>query len=191
MSSATPKCRIVSVFAFRGDRSPAFVADYLKKLNDQKNGTGPGPTDLECLQFAGHTAVSTDLGTTKFGFNPDGGNIAAWQLLDGLKNGDAFPGVIRDDTAIFTAVASRGLPVLSFEVILPDPQFNRFQGILASEGKRKRSRYRYGFPNGDGDCNCTTWLERLGLPLLTGRMSEFVSLSGISLYPTRRFGECV
>jgi hypothetical protein len=30
-----------------------------------------------------------------------------------------------------------------------------------------------------------------GLPLLTGRMKEFTSLSEITLYPSRRFGECV
>ncbi len=48
-----------------------------------------------------------------------------------------------------------------------------------------------GFPNGDGDCNCTTWLERLGLPLLTGRMDDFIGLSEFSANPDRRFGLCV
>jgi len=57
--------------------------------------------------------------------------------------------------------------------------------------ERKNSQYLYGFPNGDGDCNCTTWLERLGLPLLTGRMDEFTGLAGIATYSTRRFGPCV
>ena len=59
------------------------------------------------------------------------------------------------------------------------------------DGERKNSQYSYGFPNGDGDCNCTTWLERLGLPLLTGRMDEFIRLPGIVSHPSRRFGECV
>ena len=52
------------------------------------------------------------------------------------------------------------------------------------------SRFTYGFPDGNGDCNCVTWLERLGLPLLTGRMNELFGLPGIVSYPTRRFGEC-
>src|SRR3954469_8919322 len=126
---------------------------------------------------------------TVYGFNPDGGSNPVWKLMDGLKKGDKFPGVVRDDTAVFTAARSHRLPFWSFEVILPDPPFNGFQRTLASE--LKNSQYFYGFPNGDGDCNCTTWLERLGLALLTGRMNEFSSLLGFSAYPSRRFGECV
>jgi hypothetical protein len=109
--------------------------------------------------------------------------------LDGLKNGDAFPGIVRDDTAAFTAGRSRGLVVRSFEVILPEPRFRDFAARL--DGERRGSQYAYGFPNGDGDCNCTTWLERLGLPLLTGRASEFAGLPGLVTHPRRRFGECV
>jgi hypothetical protein len=61
----------------------------------------------------------------------------------------------------------------------------------ATDGFPCFGAYSYGFPNGDGDCNCTTWLERLDLPLLTGRMDEFVGLRGISANPSRRFGWCV
>jgi hypothetical protein len=49
----------------------------------------------------------------------------------------------------------------------------------------------YGFPDGDADCNCVTWIERLGLPLLTGRMDEFIALPGRAGYPSRRFGRCL
>jgi hypothetical protein len=100
-----------------------------------------------------------------------------------------LPGVIRDDTGAFSAARKRARTVQSFEVILPDPRFQVFTRSL--DGERKSSQYSYGFPNGDGDCNCTTWLERLGLPLLTGRMDEFIGLPGIASYPSRRFGECV
>jgi hypothetical protein len=79
--------------------------------------------------------------------------------------------------------------VQSFEVILPEPRFQDFVQTL--DGERQNSQYTYGFPNRDGDCNCITWLERLGLPLLTGYMDEFLSLSGIVAYPSRRFGKCV
>jgi hypothetical protein len=34
-------------------------------------------------------------------------------------------------------------------------------------------------------------MERMGLPLLTGLMIEFVGLSGIAVRPSRRFGLCV
>jgi hypothetical protein len=106
-----------------------------------------------------------------------------------LKNGEAFPGVVADDTGEFSAAQQHGLVVLSFWVVLPDPRFQDFEGRL--DGERKGSQYSYGFPNGDGDCNCITWLERLGLPLLTGHMDEFVLLRGIASYPSRRFGLCV
>jgi hypothetical protein len=191
MSSTIPPCRTVTVFAIRGDRSRPFAAAFLKALDDEKNGRGRGPTVLESLLFTGHTGVSTDAGPTKtiYAFSPDAGPAPVWQLLDGLKNGDAFPGVVRDDTAVFAAARKHGLTVLSFAVILPDLRFQEFQGRL--DGERRSSQYSYGFPNGDGDCNCITWLERLGLPLLTGRMDEFIGLVGIGSHPSRRFGECV
>jgi hypothetical protein len=189
MSSPVPSCRTITVFGFRGDRSRTFATAFLKALDDEKNGRGPGPTALESLLFAGHTGVSTDGGTTIHGFNPDGDGVPIWQLMDRLKNGDALPGVVRDDSAVFSAARKHGLTVRSFDVILTDPRFQEFQGRL--DGERKSSQYSYGFPNGNGDCNCITWLERLGLPLLTGRIDEFIGLPGIVFYPRRRFGECV
>ena len=116
MSSLVPKCRAITVFAFRGDRSRVFAATFLKALSDEKNGLGPGPIVLDCLLFAGHTGVSTDGGATIYGFNPDGSGVAVWQMMDRLKNGEAFPGVVGDDTAVFRAAQSRGLSVLSFDV---------------------------------------------------------------------------
>jgi hypothetical protein len=189
MSSPMPVCRTINVVAFRGDRSRTFAATFLSGLDDAKNGRGAGPTVLNCLLFAGHMAVSTDGGTTLYGFNPDGGPVPVWQLMDRLKNGDAFLGVVRDDTAVFSAARQHGLTVQSFDVILPDPRFQDF--VRSLDAERQNSQYSYGFPNGDGDCNCTTWMERLGLPLLTGRMDEFIRLPGIVTYPSRRFGECV
>jgi hypothetical protein len=177
------------VIAFRGDRSRPFATTVQSALRAEKHGLGPGPTTRDCLLYAGHTGVSIDGGTTIYGFNPDGTGVAVWQVIDRLKNGDAFPGIVRDDTAVFAAAQNHGLALGSFEVILPDPQFQHFKRTLDAE--RKTSQYSYGFPNGDGDCNCTTWLERLGLPLLTGRMDEFIGLPGISSTPSRRFGRCV
>jgi hypothetical protein len=120
--------------------------------------------------------------------NSDGGGVSLWQSLNRLQNGDRFPGVVRDDTAVFTAAKNHGLPLLTLDVILPDPVLQDFQRTL--DGERRQSQYPYGFPNRNGDCDCTTWLERLGLPLLTGRMDELVGLPGIFSSPSRRFGLC-
>jgi hypothetical protein len=106
-----------------------------------------------------------------------------------LKNGDAFPGIVTEDRAVFSAAGTHGLVVMSFKVVLPDPRSQEFQRSL--DGERQASQSTYGYPNGNGDCHCTTWLERLGLPLLSGRKDGFSRLRGISLYPNRRFGKCV
>jgi hypothetical protein len=158
-------------------------------LDDEMHGRGPGPSAVDCLLYAGHTGASTDEDRSIYGFHPDTGNQPAWQAMQRLRNGDAFSGVVLDDTQVFTAAATLGLKVLTFDVILPDPAFQAFRRELVAE--RQQSRYSYGFPNGDGDCNCTTWLERLGLPLLTGSMDEFTALPGFTYYPRRRFGQCV
>lgn len=184
-----PPCRSVAVFAFRGDRSRPFVTSFQGAFNDAKSGRGPGPSILDCFLFAGHTGVSVDGGATIHGFNPDGPGLAAWQLMERLKQGDAFPGIVRNDTHVFSLAQSHPLTVVSFEVILPEPQFQDFEQKLDAE--RQSSNYSYGFPDGYGDCNCATWLERLGLPLLSGSMDELVVLRGITLYRSRRFGQCV
>jgi hypothetical protein len=188
MSTAVPKCRIVTVRTFRGDRG-AFGKRVRKALEDAKNGRGPCPSMLECSLYTGHTGVSTDSDKTIYGFNPDPGKLPLWQVMQRLRNGDAFPGVVLNDGHVFAAAAGHGLTVLTFDVILPDPAFQDFERKLTAE--RKRSAFSYGFPNGDGDCNCTTWLERLALPLLTGSMEEFPALRGFVYHPSRRFGECV
>ena len=105
-----------------------------------------------------------------------------------LLSGDAFPGVVHDDTHVFQSAKKRKRTILTFDVILPDPDFRDFENKLNDE--ITKSRYLYGFPNGDGNCNCTTWLERLALPLLSGKMDEFTGLPGFRDYPTRRFGRC-
>lgn len=187
MTPAPPKCQSIQVVAFGGDRSRAFALSFRRKLSDERNGTGPGPPAQECLLYTGHAGLSTDGGTSIFGFSPDVAGIPVWLLLHELRNGMRFRGVVNDDTAVFAEAARRSLPVATFEVVLPDPVFVGLRANLDRE--RQSSQYYYGFPNGDGDC--ITWLERLGLPLLTGRMDEFLGLPGRSSLPTRRFGLCV
>lgn len=139
--------------------------------------------------YVGHTGISIDGGSTIYGFDPDAGGMAAWQVLDRLNQGNAFPGIVRDDTTVFAAAQRRPLAVTSIKVVLPEPVFQKLQARLDAE--RRTSHYSYSFPDGDGDCNCITWLECLGLPLLTGRLEEFMALHGIASLPKRRFGRCV
>jgi hypothetical protein len=188
MNAVLP-CRIITVVTFSGDHSHSFVKNYLRALDDEKNGRGPGPSRLDCVLYTGHTGVSTEGSKVVYAFNPDTGNLLVWQVMERLKRGEALPGIVRDDAAVLAAAAKRGLAIQSFDVLLPDASFQDVQAVLAAENRQ--SRFTYGFPDGNGDCNCTTWLERIGLPLLTGRMSEFSKLPGIVAYPRRHFGECI
>jgi len=184
-----PPCRPVTVLAFAGSRSRPFVARVFAALVEGSSGRGPGPSALECLLLAGHAGVSTDAGATVFGLNPNTDGLPAWQVMQGLQSGAAFPGIVTDDTAIFTAASQHGLTVMAFDVLLPEPAFQLF--VAALERERQTSQYSYGFPDGDGDCNCITWIERIGLPLLTGRTDEFIGLPGRASHPSRRFGRCL
>jgi hypothetical protein len=185
---AVPMCRIITIHTFRGDRTTAFTQRLFGALDDQRNRRGPGPSRIDCLLFAGHTGLSTDKDRTIYGFNPNGGTDPIWLVIQRLRNGDAYPGVVRDDTAVFTAAQRHGLTVLRFDIALSPPSFQILRRRLAAE--RKHSKYSYGFPDGDGDCNCTTWIERLGLPLLTGRMDEFTAVTSVVTQMRRRFGLC-
>jgi hypothetical protein len=189
MANPIPRCQAIKVYAFRGDSSPAYHLYFKRKLDDERHGRGPGPLSVECLLSFGHVSLSFNGGITKYGFHPDGTGLPTWQLVNDLKVGKAFPGVVRDDTAVFAAAAAHGLNVLSFDVFFPTPQYMAF--VAALDAERRASQYTYGFPNGDGDCNCITWIERIGLPLLTGRMREFVSVFGIAMRLARKFGHCI
>src|SRR2546421_8679244 len=121
-----PPCRPVTVLAFAGDRSGPFGARVFAAIRDGRSGRGRGPSPLECLLLAGHAGVSTDTGATISGFNPDAGGLPAWQVVQALQNGEAFPGIVTDDTAIFTTASRHGLAVEAFDVLLPEPAFQRF-----------------------------------------------------------------
>jgi hypothetical protein len=188
MNGPLPPCRTIQVTTFRGNRSRRFTGAIRAALDDQKKGVGPGPSRLDFILYIGHAAVSVNVGATYFGFGPDPGNTPAWQVMERLNIGLAFPGLVRDDTPIFTAARNRGIVLQLMKIVVPDPTFQKFAETL--DGERQKSQYSYGFPNGQGDCNCVTWLERLSLPLLTGRMDEFARLLGWVSNPSRQFGAC-
>ncbi len=105
-----------------------------------------------------------------------------------LRMGSAYPGIVTDDSNVFAEARKKKLQVLTFDVIFPDPAFQAFEQKLIAE--QNGSQYQYGFPDGDGDCNCATWLERLALPLISGSMDEFASMTTSSRYQRRGFGQC-
>ncbi len=184
-----PACRIVTVHTFRGDRTSTYREQFTQLLDDERKGRGPGPSVLQCLLFAGHTGISTDLEPTViYGFNPSTGNDPIYQVMDTLNRGEAYPGYVTDDTGVFAAAQQRGLTVLRYDIALSPASFATFQKKLQDEKKKRESQFTYGFPDGDGDCNCTTWIERLGLPLLTGRMNEFTTVQFVVAQARRRFG---
>src|ERR1700722_18728469 len=115
-----PPCRPVTVLAFAGDRSGPFVARVFAALRNGRSGRGPGPSQLEYLLVAGHAGVSTDAGATISGVNRGAGGLPAWQVVYGLRNGDAFPGMVTDDTGIFAAASQHGLAAEAFDVLLPE-----------------------------------------------------------------------
>jgi hypothetical protein len=123
-----------------------------------------------------------------WGFHPDFGQEPLWQVMQNLRNGQAYPGVVEDDTQVFAEARQQGMSVRTFDVILPEPAFQVFERKLLAE--RNKSQFTYGFPDGDGDCNCATWLERLALPLISGSMDEFTNMTASCRFPRRRFGQC-
>jgi hypothetical protein len=60
------------------------------------------------------------------------------------------------------------------EILVRKAHYDQIAQTLAAE--QQSSQYTYGFPNGDGDCNCVTWIERIGVPVVTGRIVELLGL---------------
>ncbi|MBI3759606.1 MAG: hypothetical protein HY269_07620 [Deltaproteobacteria bacterium] len=187
MAQPLARCKVIKVLFFRGDRGP-FGKGVYDALRSGLADPRQDPTRLDCLLWAGHTGVSFDLGKTIYGFNPDGGRLRISEVINYLESGNSLPGVVIDDTGVFQAAAARTLEVLEFDIIVPPLTFDEFEQLVNVECKG--SRFRYDFPNTNGDCNCATWIERLGLPLVTGRMSELVLVADIAAKKSRQFGAC-
>jgi hypothetical protein len=65
-----------------------------------------------------------------------------WQVMERLKRGEALPGIVRDDAAVFAAAVKRGLAIQSFDVLLPDARFQDFQAVLAAEHRQRSTEPR-------------------------------------------------
>lgn len=110
-----------------------------------------------------------------FGFLPEIGQLEPIEVIAALKRGDAFPGRVGDDTAIFREAASQGATIVTVEFSYPAASVDAIQKQITDESKAPLRQY--SFPKGKGDDNCVTWLIRLGLQLPdeTGQMIDLVT----------------
>jgi hypothetical protein len=104
-------------------------------LDDERTGIGPGPSELDCLLFAGHLGVSIDLGRTIFGFHPAIAGLAMWRAIDQLRNGGALPGVVQDDTGCSPRRMRAVATFCSSTLYFPTHGFKRFERLLTASGK--------------------------------------------------------
>lgn len=191
--SKPEKCHHVFLHAFRGDRSPEGVARFLQSLDAAKAGTGPGPSDTDCLLYTGHVGISLDAQQPIYGFNPSTGAKPSWQVMEDLKSKDAdrppYPGKVSDDSAVFAAASAKGLQVIVLELVYPESRFNQIKERF--EAEKAGSHLHYSFPGGGGDCNCATWPMKLGLliPELSGVMKKYIAAMANAETP-RKLGIC-
>lgn len=75
--------------------------------------------DTDPLLHTGHVGLSLDRGATIFGFSPLIPDASPRDAIFRLKRGDTFPGIVRDDRAVFErAAAAAGLGLLGSPVYL-------------------------------------------------------------------------
>lgn len=58
------------------------------------------------LLHTGHVGLPIDRGATIYGFSPHAPSEDPRRVIDRLKRGDTFPGIIRDDRAVFERAAA-------------------------------------------------------------------------------------
>ncbi len=78
--------------------------------------------------------------------NPDGGTDPISQVMQRLRSGGAYPGVVRDDTAVFTAAQQHGLLVLTFQAALSPPSFRTFRRKLEAGCRAAAEQIRLRLP---------------------------------------------
>ena len=182
------QCRTVLVVAFRGDRSAQAEARFQDQMDNEEHHGGPAPSRVQCLLHAGHAGLSLDGGRQFFGFNPHNPGLSTRELFNRLAGGECLPGLVLDDTSVFQAADQVNLPIAVMEVHLPSNRHAQLDLTVKSE--TPSSRFTYGFPYGLGDCNCITWMERIGLPLVSGQMKELMGAFAAAGSLSRRFGNC-
>lgn len=141
--------------------------------------------DTDPLLHTGHVGLSLDRGATIFGFSPLILDTSPRDSIARLKRGDTFPGIVRDDRAVFERAvdaAGRGLldsPVYLWVQTLDAPTVARIHALLRAdviEGVPAEKRYGW-LRAREGVYNCATWPRSLGisLPEETGQMTKHIA----------------
>lgn len=137
------------------------------------------------LLYTGHVGLSLDRGATIYGFSPITPGALPREVIDRLRRGDTFLGIVRDDRSVFeraVAAADQGFigsPVYLWVQVVDVPTYEhvhaRLQAELRAQAELGR---RYGWLVArEGVYNCATWPRRLGvaLPEETGQLADYIA----------------
>ena len=160
-----PPCKRIYVHVFRGNRDGEFVRDFKRRLDASRTEGTPGPSPIELLLYAGHVGVSFNARTPIYGFTPKT-HDPAWKVMDNLKAGNAYPGAVGNDTAVFVAAEAAGLDHIVIEHLFPPAKYDELHAKFTAEAQH--CSHTYSFPGGQGDCNCATWPATIDVPIPSG-----------------------
>jgi hypothetical protein len=141
--------------------------------------------EADPLLYTGHVGLSLDRGATIFGFSPLAPDAPPREVIDRLKRGDTFPGIVRDDRPVFVRAAEaavRGLlasPVYLWAQPADRPTLARLRALIQDDMLAGVSAAKaYGWLGGRaGVYNCATWPRSLGVavPEETGQLADYIA----------------
>lgn len=136
------------------------------------------------LLHTGHVGLSLDRGATIYGFSPLVPGAPPREVIDRLKRGETFPGVVRDDRTVFeraVVAAERGLLGSPVYLWARELDASAMEGIgerlVAELLGQAAAEKRYGWLVArEGVYNCATWPRSLGvtLPEETGQLADYI-----------------
>ncbi len=168
----------IYLHAFTGARDNKSLAKFkdLVKQHELENSKGPDVDEL--LLYTGHVGVSFDKKKPIFGFNPDVGDEAGWEVLKNLKDftiTEPYPGIVTDDTSVFRKATGRKLNYKVLIYLYTEIEYQKVYKKFQSE--KINTKYTYSFPRKGGDCNCATWPAKIGIPIPSndGSMKVYIT----------------
>lgn len=137
------------------------------------------------LLLTGHVGLSWDDGRTIYGFTPHTPELTPRQVVEALRAGGSFDGVVADDRAIFALAAREAAagylrsPVYIAPQAVDDERLRAIEAtVLADRAASPLPARRYSWPRPGEPArfNCATWPGTLGLalPEPSGLLSRFI-----------------
>ncbi len=130
--------------------------------------------DSAPLLVAGHVGISWDAGRSIYGFTPHAPGLTSRQILEALRAGGSFDGIVADDHAVFALAAREAAagylrsPVYAAPQTVTDARLRAIEAaVRAGRAASPVRDLRYRWPQ-SGDRpghNCATWPGTLGLAL--------------------------